>query len=142
MRTSEEKKAAACEYQHKYRKLHPEAFKASQQKWRQGHPDKVRGQHDRNRQRHPEKHKASVRKYKYGLTLEEQNQLLQAQQGVCAICGGNRSSRELGIDHDHVTGTVRGWLCGKCNTGLGFFADNPKWLEIAAHYLRRAQKAD
>ena len=41
------------------------------------------------------------------------------------------------IDHDHETGKERGLICGHCNTGLGFFRDNPKALRSAASYLLR-----
>ena len=39
------------------------------------------------------------------------------------------------IDHDHITGVVRGLLCFNCNAALGLFSDNPEWLRIAALYL-------
>lgn len=52
----------------------------------------------------------------------------------CMIC---ESVERLCIDHDHTTGEVRGILCSKCNTGLGFFRDNPQLLHKASSYLRQ-----
>ena len=50
----------------------------------------------------------------------------------CVICGVEDA---LVVDHDHVTGKVRGMLCNHCNRGLGHFRDNPMLLEFAAQYL-------
>jgi len=79
---------------------------------------------------------------KYGLSLDDYEQMLAAQGGVCAICQrpetfvtrGTVSS--LGIDHDHETGVVRGLLCRLCNAGIGGLQDSPELLERAAEYLR------
>ena len=75
----------------------------------------------------------------YGITAKQFYILLEAQDGKCAICRMqfSRWGRNIpNIDHDHITGRVRGLLCRKCNTGLGFFKDNPDFLKMAAHYLR------
>jgi hypothetical protein len=57
--------------------------------------------------------------------------LSEQQNGLCAICG----LPEEHVDHDHVTGQVRGLLCAGCNKGLGFFRDSPQLLRQAAEYL-------
>ena len=67
---------------------------------------------------------------KYGITNEDFDGLIAAQEGRCAICGqipevaraNTRTGRRwtgLQIDHDHGTGIVRGLLCIRCNTTLG-----------------------
>jgi hypothetical protein len=57
---------------------------------------------------------------------------LKATTKECVICGSNDP---LVVDHDHVTGKVRGMLCNHCNRGLGHFRDDPQLLEFAAQYL-------
>jgi len=71
------------------------------------------------------------------LTLEEYDQLLASQNGVCAICGTppKLGGRRLDVDHDHKTKKVRGALCNRCNRGLPWFSDNPDRLRAAADYL-------
>jgi hypothetical protein len=65
------------------------------------------------------------RKYdlrKFGLTLEQYDQMYAAQNGGCAICGGqNDDGRRLFVDHNHQTGRVRGLLCARCNTRTGVY---------------------
>lgn len=69
----------------------------------------------------------------YGLSLEDWHELLDKQNGVCAICG--ESFDKLCVDHDHKTGQVRGLLCDKCNKGLGQFNDDVNKLARAIQYL-------
>lgn len=60
----------------------------------------------------------------HGLTLQDYQQMLDAQNGVCAICGREPGKNKLAIDHDHKTGIIRGLLCFRCNYGLGWFQDD------------------
>ena len=77
---------------------------------------------------------------KYGLAKGDYEQMLEAQGGLCAICGQPPGSgRRLDVDHDHQTGTVRGLLCSACNTGLGLFRDDPSALAGAIRYLNSRQ---
>lgn len=62
---------------------------------------------------------------------------------VCPIC--QRSGHEIHVyshvrtpwrlDHDHVTGEFRAYLCDSCNVGLGKFNDDPDMLKRAIAYL-------
>ena len=70
---------------------------------------------------------------KYNLTEIDFIAMVERQNNLCAICGAYMKSTN--IDHDHKTGRVRGLLCSKCNTGLGFFSDNPEFLSKASAYL-------
>jgi hypothetical protein len=76
---------------------------------------------------------------KYGLTASQFDQLSKAQNGVCAICKEKNSLHgKLYVDHEHLTGEVRGLLCVRCNTGIGMFLDNTERLQSAIKYLTRS----
>ena len=59
------------------------------------------------------------------------------QQNRCAICKVKQEELDydLVLDHDHVTGRIRGLLCHKCNTGIGLLQDDPDILQNAIDYL-------
>lgn len=57
---------------------------------------------------------------------------------VCECCGAPPSYRGLHADHCHVTNTFRGWLCGKCNRGIGLLGDGLDIVLKAAEYLKRS----
>lgn len=84
--------------------------------------------------------KAAI-KYKYGITDEQYQVMLQEQNGVCAICKqiSKRKDRiiNLSIDHNHKTGRIRGLLCTQCNQGLGSFKDSKEQLKAAISYLEQ-----
>ena len=56
----------------------------------------------------------------------------------CECRGCIPCKRGLYIDHDHKTGAFRGWLCHKCNTGIGLLGDGVEGLALAIEYLKRA----
>lgn len=51
----------------------------------------------------------------------------------CFNCG---IVAKLHVDHDHVSGKYRGYLCIKCNMGIGQLGDSIEGLERALIYLR------
>ena|SRR5690606_956919 len=90
----------------------------------------------RKKTRSKASHEARVQEV-YGLKAGEWDQLFEAQQGCCWICGGKRRQR-LSVDHCHKTGVVRGLACRNCNGRLLTAArDNPEVLRRAAEYLER-----
>lgn len=56
---------------------------------------------------------------------------------ACESCGGPATGiGSLHLDHDHETGEFRGWLCQKCNMGIGQLGDNIEGLQQAIDYLK------
>lgn len=78
----------------------------------------------------------------FGLTDEDYQTMLKRQNGVCTGCGAAPTSTKLCIDHDHVTGSIRGLLCSNCNLALGSIKDNVATLLNLAAYLRKYQPKD
>lgn len=77
-------------------------------------------------------------KRKYGLTVEEYDEMLKKQNGGCAICGGkNKNNWNLAVDHNHKTGKNRELLCASCNIVLGVSYDNIQILEKAINYIKK-----
>lgn len=73
---------------------------------------------------------------KYGLSRDEFEDLAESQQFLCKICGFDTD--KFFVDHDHITGKVRGLLCHNCNTLLGHAKDNPQILQSAISYLKES----
>jgi hypothetical protein len=116
----------------------PESNRARAREWQRQNPERYRA----TQQAYLESGKKKIAdrkshlKRKFGLTPDEFDELLELQDGGCAICGELPSERvSLHVDHDHVTGEVRGILCMRCNNALGLFREDPDLLTEAAHYL-------
>ena len=67
-----------------------------------------------------QKHRLQNIKTMYGLSKEQYERLLSKQKGCCAICN-KEFVKTPHVDHNHLTGKVRGLLCHLCNTSLGGF---------------------
>jgi hypothetical protein len=74
-------------------------------------------------------------KRSFGITLNEYLDMVEQQNYVCKICGGDSEYKGLAVDHDHKTNRIRGLLCDRCNRGLGHFKDDIKYLQKAIDYL-------
>jgi hypothetical protein len=74
---------------------------------------------------------------KYGISQDQYDEMFQSQNGVCAVCKNPEIIKDapLRVDHNHVTGKVRGLLCHHCNVALGHFKDDPSRLQAALEYL-------
>jgi len=82
-------------------------------------------------------------KNKFGMTPSDYEVMLNSQNGCCAICGKHhtefnvKNKTRLCIEHNHQTGKIRGLVCVKCNSVIGFANDNIQVLENAIEYLKR-----
>jgi hypothetical protein len=159
-RNPEKVRALIREKNRRYRVAHPKPDRrvVSQEYYRKNKAHcgaKMRRNYQQNKERyirqstawrkaHPMDFAASSRKCKlqrkYGLTVADYEALLVAQSGRCAICRKKPEKVRLAVDHDHVTGKVRGLLCTCCNTALGKFNDDVNLFQTAIDYLERAKQ--
>lgn len=112
--------------------------------WRQKNKDKTRAYSQKARDLYPEResrrmYKSSLKRY-YGITIEQYEEMLKAQDFKCAICGtddpSNKRQKRFCVDHDHDTNELRKLLCLKCNMALGVFK-NINLLNKAINYLNK-----
>lgn len=113
--------------------------------YRQTHPriiaQRLAGK--QSRVRDPRRFKNYALKQRYGISLEQLEYLLLKQGDGCGICrcplslGAKRLEEVPRVDHNHVTGAVRGALCGGCNSGLGKLKESSYIIQAAQDYLRR-----
>jgi Autographiviridae endonuclease VII len=121
----------------RYRK-NPKPYIERVRKWQRENPERLKARADAFRESGKKRisDRKSHLKRKYGLTLEQYDEMHAAQDGVCAICRQPRpEDRSLHVDHDHDTGEIRGLLCFKCNNALGDFNDDHDLFQRAADYL-------
>lgn len=91
-----------------------------------------------NRERHLATRKKWYRLKEYGLTPERLAEMLTSQNSTCACCetelfGGG----ETHVDHNHITGKVRGLLCMPCNLAIGMVKENIDTVLKLGIYLEK-----
>lgn len=78
---------------------------------------------------------------KYGLTVEQYENMLAEQNGLCALCGLPPDETDLQkilvVDHDHETNQIRGLIHGRCNALIGYAREDVRVLTCAIGYVTR-----
>jgi hypothetical protein len=126
----ERNKAKAKEW----REANKERLREYMAVWRERNREHLRESAARWRAANPRQWRPRVLRQKYGITVEDFRDLLVGQAGRCLVCH-HVPSGDLVVDHDHVTGRVRGLLCQKCNRMLGHANDDQRVLRSAIRYL-------
>ena len=140
-----------------YRAKFPDKIKTQGKAYRERNPSHSAEKASAWRKANPEKYRAKLREYAakkrsedanwdfrrnikkfYGISVEQYESMFRAQNGVCAICSClNISGRRLAVDHNHVTGNIRGLLCSRCNTGIGQARESVDILKKTIAYLEK-----
>jgi hypothetical protein len=129
--TKEEKKEYYKNYllnNEKYRKHRKEYMKKYRKTYNINNKEKVKLEH----------RKVKLKKL-YGITIEQYDQLLSNQNGCCAICKKSQTQfkRKLHVDHNHITGQVRGLVCVSCNSGIACFERDKLFFDKVKEYLNK-----
>lgn len=119
-------KAPVKDRVHARYKANEKQMNAYSKAWSTANPDKKEELGERSRLK------------KYGLTKDQYLCLLKKQGELCRICQKPFGTR-IHIDHDHVTGRIRGLLCHNCNVGMGHFQDKAQLLRAAVAYLEEEE---
>ena len=115
-----------------YAEADPEKYRATRRRY-------MKEYRRRNPAKMAEQDRRTDLKRKFGLTVQEFDEMLAAQGGVCRLCRRERADSRgyrLHVDHCHDTGRVRGLLCGACNMGIGQLQHDPVLLLHAIEYLK------
>lgn len=108
-------------------------------------PEVKEAERQRSRDKNPNARANSYYKYRYGITRDEIDAMIEAQGSLCAVCRRPESQvvpksgkpRRLQVDHDHRTGKPRGMVCQFCNMVLGHVDDSTEHLQAFIAYLER-----
>ena len=81
---------------------------------------------------------------KYGITEEDYLLQFDYQNGRCAICNSveislsntGKATKYLAVDHNHITGELRGLLCARCNKCIGLTREDSDILLQMIVYLK------
>ncbi len=105
--------------------------------------------HDRRSAQTPESRRADRWRYylkeRYDITPGQYDQMIVDQDGKCAACGGVLSpikrfdNESPAVDHDHITGRVRGILHHGCNTAEGLLLTPARARALAAYMEQHSQ---
>lgn len=100
-----------------------------------------------DRKMNPDKYADMALRKKYGISLDQYNEMFGIQDGLCAICKKPEKEvdiktgkpRRLALDHHHDSGKIRKLLCSNCNLGIGNFGEDIEALKSAIDYLASHQ---
>jgi len=133
------KQCSTCKTQ----KLKTEFYKCAHNKDGLYHECKsCKSEYDRLRNiKNPNNRKDLNLQNRYGITLKQKEQMIERQNGKCAICKENLDKgKHTCVDHNHVTGEIREILCKSCNILIGHSKENIEVLKNAVQYLLTHQK--
>lgn len=108
--------------------------------WRKANPGRVQKYNAKAREKDPDRNRKlaleSHFRRKFGITMQQRDEMLESQGGRCMICDTD-TPRGKGwcVDHHHDNGRIRGILCAPCNSFIGLAKESVVILQRAIKYL-------
>lgn len=124
------------EYGQDYRASTKEEKREYDKSYRQENSDRIKTL--KKRQYDYSKYRQNLLKRKYNITLDDYNKMLLEQDGKCWTCSikaEEQKNKVLVVDHNHLTGEVRGLLCSNCNSAIGLLKESQEIIEKVSKYL-------
>lgn len=125
--------------QKKYSKT--DKFKKTRRKYQRSEKGKETNREYQRSEKCKSRHRGCRLKRQYKITLKQYDAMFISQGGACSICGCPETIKlknivkRLSVDHNHITGKVRGLLCHKCNQALGLLGENPVVIKSLLEYI-------
>ena len=112
------------EYNRQWRHANSERRSNYIKQWRQENPDKVR--------------ETKWRHNGIKCTYERYKEREKEQDGYGILCGRVEKERSLAVDHNHISGHIRGLLCRPCNQAMGVLEKRGVDFHVLAAYIDRS----
>jgi hypothetical protein len=123
-----EGRAKSREWGRKWTAANPARRRKIGNRWRAAHPEQARAWRAKNLE-----HARTFDRKKRGVS-----EPTRPRPAVCECCGGPPGKKGMYVDHCHVSGQFRGWLCTNCNSGIGLLGDDIQGATNALNYMKRA----
>jgi hypothetical protein len=126
-----------------WREANKDRIKEYSKNWESNNKNKRKDINNKHRQKklkeNPDYEAIKKIKLTYKVSEEEAIQLHARAALSCESCGfkWDPKIRRLNVDHDHITGKIRGILCNPCNVTLGQMNDSKERLQNLIDYLGR-----
>lgn len=123
--------------QQRARQNHIQLFRDKAKEYVMKHPEKIAARRLKNRFKlalYSSYHHSIERSYCRCIATEDE--IKNAFTGYCAVCGCEETSEKLHMDHNHITGKFRGWLCSSCNIAAGKLKDDYTIAQKLSNYLK------
>ena len=123
-----------AEKHEQYRQENKERIINYCKEWRIDNSDYVK----QKRQENKTKRRETDLKRKYNITLDDYHTMWIEQEGKCWTCSVKAEdaiNKILYVDHNHLTGKVRGLLCSRCNTAIGLLQESQEIIQKVSKYL-------